>query len=653
MTRPRNDAKGPTLQATALSEKHDRCGLGRPKATFVDEARPKAQTSGRRHPGEDRGQCRSDSLAMEQEQPGRVGRRLAAIVAADVVGYSRLMGLDEVGTARTLREHRKVTDALVAKHGGRLVKTTGDGVLLEFPSVVDAVECAVAVQAVMTERNEGIPQDRRMLLRIGINLGDILIEGDDILGDGVNVAARLEGIAEPGGICISSSAYEQVRGKVAAQFTDLGEQALKNIARPIRAFAVRAKGEATILHLRSTLLPLPDKPSVAVLPFQNMSGDPEQEYFADGVVEDIITALSRFKSLFVIARNSSFIYKGKAVDIKQIGRELGVRYVLEGSLRKAANRVRITAQLIDASTGAHLWADRFDGATEDIFEVQDQVTTSVVGAITPTLEQAEIGHAVLKPTNSLDAYDHYMRGLASAYQWTNEATSEALRHYYKAIELDPRFALAYALATCCYAWRKMNGWMTDAASDIAETKRLAERAIQLGQDDAQVLCWSGAALAFVVGEVDAGVALVERALRLNPNLMDAWFSSGLIRLVSGEWNLAVGHFAHAMRLSPFDPLLFLMQRGTATGHFYTGRYDEAAAWSAKSIAENPNYSLTWRVAAASNAFLGRQEQAQKAMARLRQLEPALRIATITSPIAVRPSDLARMEEGLRKAGLPE
>jgi TolB-like protein len=403
----------------------------------------------------------------------------------------------------------------------------------------------------------------------------------------------------------------------------------------------------------AAVLSLPDGPSIAVLPFANISGDPEQEYFADGMVEEITTALSRFKTLFVIARNSSFTYKGKASDVKQVGRDLGVRYVLEGSVRKAANKVRITAQLIDTSTGAHLWADRFDGAMEDIFELQDQVTISVVGAITPTLERAEIGRAVLKPTDSLDAYDHYMRGIASAYRWTNDGTSEALQHFYRAIENDPKFALAHALATSCYAWRKANGWATDSAREIAETKRLAERATQLGQDDAQVLCWSGTGLAFVVGEVDAGIALVERALRLNPNLMDAWLSSGLIRLVSGEWNLAIGHFAHAMRLSPFEPSLFMMQQGTASGHFYTGRYDEAAAWSAKSIGENPNYSSAWRVAAASNAYLGRQQQAEKAIVRLRQLEPGLRIATIKYPIPLRPLELARMEEGLRKAGLPE
>jgi TolB-like protein/class 3 adenylate cyclase/tetratricopeptide (TPR) repeat protein len=589
-----------------------------------------------------------------------VKRRLAAIFAADVEGYSRLMGADEVATLDALTARREILDRLIATHGGRIANTAGDSVLAEFGSAVDAVRCAMEAQDSLTKANSTLPENRHINFRIGVHVGDVMVRAGDLFGDGVNIAARLQTLANAGGLCISGVTYDQVRKILPLSFADLGEQTVKNIEEPIRAYEVRAQGVGAPSAAKDVsppvdpkLLALPDKPSIAVLPFQNMSGDPEQDYFADGVVEDIITALSRFKSLFVIARNSSFTYKGKAVDIKQIGRELGVRYVLEGSVRKAVNRVRITAQLINASTATHLWADRFDGVIEDIFELQDQVTTSVVGAITPTLERAEIGRAVLKPTNSLDAYDHYMRGIASAYQWTNEATSEALRHYYKAIQLDPNFAMAYALATCCYAWRKTNGRVTDFAREIAETKRLAERATQLGQDDPQVLCWSGAALAIVVGEVDAGAALIDRALRLNPNLMDAWLSSGLVRLVLSEWNLAVEHFAHAMRLSPFDPLLFMMQGGTATGHFYAGRYDEAAVWSAKSIGENPNYSSAWRVAAASNALLHRQEQAQKAMARLRQLEPALRIATIAYAVPVRPSDLARMEEGLRKAGLPE
>ena len=579
----------------------------------------------------------------------RVQRRLAAILAADVVGYSALMQRAEEATyAEFERLRRELIEPSLCSHEGRLIKTTGDGALAEFASPLAAMRCAVEIQDRLASGSSPLR------LRVGINLGDVIVGQDgELYGDGINIAVRLEGIADPGGILISEKVFSEVEGKLDVCFEDRGGQQLKNISRPVRAYAVCAGTHSVPTEGLGTAPPLLDKPSIAVLPFQNMSGDPEQDYFADGVVEDIITALSRFKSLFVIARNSSFTYKGKAVDIKQIGRELGVRYVLEGSVRKAANRVRIAAQLINASTGAHLWADRFDGVIEDIFELQDQVTTSVVGAITPTLERAEIGRAVLKPTNSLDAYDHYMRGIASAYQWTNEANSEALRHYYKAIELDPNFALAHALATCCYSWRKINQRVTDIAREIAETKRLAERATQLGQDDAQVLCWSGAALAFVVGEVDAGVALVDRALRLNPNLMDAWLSSGLVRLVLGEWNLAVEHFARAIRLSPFDPLLFLMQGGTASGHFYAGRYDEAAVWSAKSIGENPNFSSAWRIAAASNAFLGRQEQAQKAVARLQQLEPALRIATITYAVPLHPSALARIKEGLRKAGLPE
>jgi TolB-like protein/class 3 adenylate cyclase len=586
---------------------------------------------------------------------GDTERRLIAIFAADVEGYSRLMGANEVGTLKDLTQRRDILDGLIASHRGRIANTAGDSVLAEFSSAVDAVQCAVEAQAALSKANVGLSPDRHINFRIGVHVGDVMIKGGDLFGDGVNIAARLQDLASAGGVCLSGVAHDQVRKILPFAFADLGAQKVKNIDEPVRAFSVVAEraAEVTASGNASVPLALPNKPSIAVLPFQNMSGDPEQEYFADGIVEEIITALSRFKSVFVIARNSSFTYKGKPVDIKQVGRELGIRYVLEGSVRRAASRVRITAQLIDTSTGAHLWADRFDGATEDVFELQDQVTTRVVGAITPTLEQAEIGRAVLKPTENLDAYDHYMRGIACGYRWTSEATSEALQHYYKAIELDPKFALAHALATTCYGWRKSNGWVTDTASEIAETKRLADRAVQLDQHDAQVLCWSGAALALVGDDVDAGVALIERALRLNPNLMDAWLSSGLMRLMLRDWSLAVEHFAHAMRLSPFDPLLFLMQQGTATGYFYTGRYDEAAAWSAKSIGENPNFSSAWRITAASNAFLGRQEKARNAILRLRQVEPGVRIATIKYPIPLRPSELAKMEEGLRKAGLPE
>jgi TolB-like protein/class 3 adenylate cyclase len=478
---------------------------------------------------------------MEKDQPTRVGRRLAAIVAADVAGYSRLMGLDEVGTALTLREHRKVTDALVQKHGGRLVKSTGDGVLLEFPSVVDAVECAVAVQAAMAQRNEGVPVDRRMLFRVGINLGDILIEGDDILGDGVNIAARLEGIAEPGGICVSSSAYEQVRGKIGVEFADLGDHNLKNIARPIRAYSVvssrsgpnapsGSSGATKTSVSVNKSLPLPDKPSIAVLPFQNISGDPEQEYFADGMVEDIITALSRFRLIFVIARNSTFTYKGKAVDIKQVGRELGVRYVLEGSVRRVSNKVRITGQLIEASTGTHLWADHFDGPLEDIFDLQDRVTSSVVAAIAPKVQQAELERSKRKPTESLEAYDYHLRGLVLYPHRTKENTEEALRYFSKAIELDHDFAAPYAAAARCYSARKLFSWMVEPVQEIAEAIRLNEASVMLAPDHAFVLGLAGFQTFYLMGDMDGGLELIQRARALNPNLAILWCGGGFIEI---------------------------------------------------------------------------------------------------------------------------
>jgi TolB-like protein len=455
----------------------------------------------------------------------RIERRLVAILAADVVGYSRLTGIDEEGTHVQLKEHfRVLVDPQVREHHGRIVKHTGDGILAEFASVVDSVRCAIDVQRGMGERNAHVPQEKRIEFRIGINVGDIITDGGDIFGDCVNVAVRLEQIADPGGICISSRAQEYVSGQLDISCDDVGEQKLKNIMEPVRAFCVRL--EKSVRKERPRLA-LPDRPSIAVLPFANMSDHPEQEYFADGMVEDIITALSRIRWLFVIARNSSFTYKTRTVDIKQVGKELGVRYVLEGSVRKSLNRVRISGQLIDASTGVHLWADRFEGALSDIFDLQDQMTISVVGAIAPKLEQAEIKR---KPTGSLDAYDFYLRGLASVHRSAREPTTEALRLFYRAIELDPEFASAYGAAAQCYALRKVSGWMVDPKQETAETAVLAQRAAEVGKDDAAALCWAGHALAYVVGELHYGAALIERALMLNPNLADAWSCSGWVRI---------------------------------------------------------------------------------------------------------------------------
>src|SRR5229473_2483765 len=582
---------------------------------------------------------------MKQKQPARVGRRLAAIVAADVAGYSRLMGLDEVGTARTLREHRKVTDALVAKHGGRLVKSTGDGVLLEFPSVVDAVECAVAMQTVMAERNQGVPTDRRMEFRIGINLGDILIEGEDILGDGVNVAARLEGIAEPGGICVSSSAYEQVRGKTALVFQDLGERQLKNIERPVRVYVVRAAeddagAKPAMLPaepLRSALgaatpLSLPDKPSIAVLPFQNMSGDPEQDYFADGVVEDIITALSRFKSLFVIARNSSFTYKGKAVDIKQVGRELGVRYVLEGSVRKAGGRLRITGQLIDVTTSAHLWADRFDGALEDIFDLQDKVAQQVIGAIAPEIDRAEIERASRRPIGNVDAVTEYYRGAPHIHWPTGpENNDAALRHFENAIARDPTYSPAYGGAAMCLMWRRTNKWPRDNAEDDAQLLRFAERVKELNTDDALTL--SGLGFALVVSDVDhnyeVGIDMVDRAIRSNPNCASAYNSRGFLKAWNGGSDTAIADFEHSMRLSPRDPFSYTLMLGMAFGHYNAGRYAEAANCADKAIRAFPYFVAGLHIAIMCYVGAGRIEDAQRVMADcLRMMIPNSRRSTI-------------------------
>ena len=468
--------------------------------------------------------------------PDRVDRRLAAVFAGDIVAYSRLMEADEEGTLRQLKAcRRELVDPKISEHRGRIVKTTGDGILVEFGSAVDAARCAAEIQRGMAEKNVGVPQNSRIEFRIGIHVGDIIIDENDIFGDGVNIAARLEGIAEAGGVCISDDTHRQIRGKVDYEFDFLGAQTLKNISEPMRAWRIRigadiiATAKSTLAAVSAPVLALPDKPSIAALPFQNMSGDPEQEYFADGVVEDIITALCHFRNLFVIARNSSFTYKGRAVDVKQVGRELGVRYVLEGSVRKAAGKIRITGQLIDAATGSHLWADRFDGSVDDIFELQDQVTSRVVNAIAPKVEQAEIERAKRKPTENLDAYDHFLRGMSILNQWTRESNLEATLTFRKAIELDPSFASAFGMAAWCYVWRKANGWLVDRDTEIAEAMRMARKAVELGRDDAVALARAAHVLAYVGGDLDSAAPALDRALLLNPNLSAAWNFAGWTR----------------------------------------------------------------------------------------------------------------------------
>jgi TolB-like protein/Tfp pilus assembly protein PilF len=583
-------------------------------------------------------------------------RRLSAILAADLAGYTRLISLDEAGTLKRFRELRqRYLEPLVADHRGRVVKLMGDGLLVEFASIVDALTCAIAWQKIVADREVGTDEERRFKFRIGINLGDVIVEGDDIHGDGVNVAARLESLADPGGICLSGDAYRQVRGKIEADFEDLGEREVKNLSEPIRVYSIDSGASAPIARSSAdATLPRPDKPTIAVLPFTNMSGDAEQDYFADGMVEDIITALSRFRNLFVIARDSSFTYKGRSEKVQTVGRELGVRYVLEGSVRKVGNRVRITGQLIDAATGSHLWADRFDGTLEDVFDLQDQVTASVVGAIAPRLEQAEIERAKRKPTESLDAYDYYLRGMAAVHRWEREANKEALSLFYKAIELDPNFASAYGMAARCYSQRKAGGWGEDRVREAAEAERLAWRAVDLGKDDALVLATAGMALAFVVDDMNNGNAFIDQALALNPNLAWGWLFSGFVKIWMGEPEVAIERVTRAMQLSPQDFQLFNMQLGNALAHFTAGRYAEALSWAEQAIRGHPNYSLAAGTFAASAALAGRLGEAETAMARLRQLHPQLRISELMETLPLRrPEDRDKWIDGLRKAGLPE
>jgi TolB-like protein/class 3 adenylate cyclase len=601
-------------------------------------------------------------LAREQ-------RRLAAIVATDVVGYSRLMGRDESGTVARLRENRQQRlEPALARYSGRLVKLTGDGALVEFASAVDALGAAIEFQQAMAEANRGQPEHTAIVFRIGLHLGDLIVDGDDLYGDGVNVAARLEAEAPAGGIVISGNVRDAVTRRLKASFEDLGSLALKNIEQPIQAFRVRwdpadwqvltlspAPQSAIVTPPSSDMpLALPDKPSIAVLPFQNISGDPEQEYFADGTVEEIITALSRIHWLFVIARNSSFVYRGRAVDVKQVGRELGVRYVLEGSVRKAANQVRITAQLIDTSTGAHLWAERFDGSLEDIFDLQDKVTAGVVGQIAPRLEGAEIERARRKPTESLDAYDYYLRGVADLQSATRQSNETALQLFYKAIEIDPHFASAIAMAARCYTLRKTNRWMVDPAQETAEAIRLARRAIEVGKGDAVALCHAGYALVHAAFELENGAAIIERAIELNPHLAIAWHLSGTVQAFLGEPEIAIEHVTRAMRLSPLDPGLWAMQSAIALAHFIAGRYDEAISWGEKAIREGTNFLPVFRVAAASRALAGRPEEARQALRRMLQIDPTSRISNGPEHALFRRlQDVTRLEEGLRMAGLPE
>jgi adenylate cyclase len=586
---------------------------------------------------------------------GRVERRLAAILAVDVAGYSRLMGEDEEGTLAALRAvRRELGDPKIAEHRGRIVKTTGDGLLAEFASVVDAVRCAVEVQREMIARNAAAPAQRRIEFRMGINVGDIIIEDGDIFGDGVNIAARLEALAEPGGICLSAAAHEQVRDRLDIAFDDLGEQQVKNITRPVRTYGVALGASSRAALPAGAPLPLPDKPSLAVLPFQNMTGDFEQDYFVDGMVEEITTAIARLPWLFVIARNSAFTYKGRQVDVKQVAQELGVRYVLEGSVRKAGNRVRITGQLIDTTTGAHIWADRFDGALDDIFELQDQVASSVAGAIEPKLRQSEIERTSRKPTASLTAYDLYLRALASSYRYTDQGFADAVVLARRALAIDPSYAPAAALVGLCWGLQRAQGWGALSDEDIAEACRLARQALEAERDDAETIWQAAWTLFFLAGEVAMAARAFDRALALNPNAAHAWMMRGGIHAQRNEPEAAIEAVERARRLSPFDPYTFMCAFNIAMAHFAARRFELAIEWADRALHDRPRMVPAMRTKAGALAHLGRLDEARAELSRVLAIYPEQTIASLREYFHYLAPDVLELSlTGLRLAGLPE
>jgi len=599
-----------------------------------------------------------DFLAREQ-------RRLAAILAADVVGYARLMGRDESGTLARLRTNRSERlDPIMARYGGRLVKLTGDGSLIEFASAVDALSAAVEFQQAMADANRDLAADAALVFRMGLHLGDVLVEDGDLYGDGVNIAARLEAEAPAGGIVISRTVHEAVVGRTKATFEDLGGRALKNIERPVQAFSVKwlssewqppaAPGTAAApASAPQEALALPDRPSIAVLPFQNMSGDPEQDYFADGMVEDIITGLSRIPSLFVIARNSSFAYKGTSPDVRQVGRALGVRYVLEGSVRRAGSRVRITGQLIEAETGAHLWADRFDSSLDDVFDLQDRVTIAVAGAIEPSVTQAEIRRASRKPVASLQAYDWLLRAIGAQQVFARDQLDEAMRMARRALELDPGLALAYAHLASWIQRRRVYGWMQDEAAETAEGVRFAHHAVLLEPRDPNVLTESAFALAHLNYDLAMAIPWLDRAIALNPNSANAYGRGAIVRNFAGDYLTAADHADRALRLSPFDTSIHAFTKARGDSHLFRRQFPEAVEWLQRSAQYNPLHSPTLLHLASALARLDRMDEARAALARLLEMRPASSLRWLRDNRRYPLEDFEFMLEGARLAGLPD
>jgi adenylate cyclase len=579
----------------------------------------------------------------------RVERRLAAVLAADVAGYSRLMGADEEGTLARLNAHRReFLEPTVAEHNGRIVKRTGDGLLIEFGSAVDATRCAIQTQRGMAQRNKDVPAERRIEIRIGIHVGDIIIEEGDIFGDGVNIAARLEGISEPGGICISDDAFRQVRGKIDVAFEDAGDQQLKNIEQPVKVYRIQL-GETAAKAWKTSASS--DRPSIAVLPFQNMSGDTGQEYFVDGIVEDIITGLSRIKWLFVIARNSTFTYKNRAVDVKQAGRELGVRYVLEGSLRKAGDRVRITCQLIETASGTHVWAERYDRPLGDIFALQDEITLSVVGAIEPSLRQAEIERAKRKRPDNLDGYDLYLRALPYAQVAMPGDSDKALEWLHKSLTLEPDYAAAHALTAWCYEQRYLRAGMHEA--DKVAGLSHARAALGAGADDPTTLATAGFVIGLVEHDYQTAMNAIDNALALNGSSTLALALGATILAHDGQAARAIDYGERALRLSPHEPTAYLQLTALGIAHLAAGRFEEAAAVCNKACQSNPRFSFPVVLQTAALSRLGRTDEANGTARRVLELEPRFSVAGFVQAHTGRAEIWNPIGDALRDVGLPE
>jgi TolB-like protein/Tfp pilus assembly protein PilF len=586
-----------------------------------------------------------------------VQRRLAAIVSADVVAYTRLMERDEVGTHARLRARFKaLVEPKIGEHGGRVVKLMGDGLLAEFPSVVDAVNWAVEVQAKVAELSAAEPVEQRIVYRVGVNLGDVIVDGDDIYGDGVNVAARLQEIAERGGVCISEKVQTEVRGKLNVEFVDGGTQTVKNVRDPLRIWRwspgqVEAS-DAALRPLAGEPLAVPDKPSIAVLPFDNMSGDPEQEYFADGMAEDIITALSHMPWFFVIARNTTFTYKDRAVDVKQVARELGVQYVLEGSVRKGGSRIRITAQLIDAMTGKHVWAERYDREIVDIFAVQDEVTEAIVGAVAPEFLSVEAKRAQRKDPGLLDAWECVMRGRALVWKMGHEEVAEARKLFERAIQLAPSGEFGMSDLAFVHFLEFYYRWSGSPERSSTEMMRAAEKAVAVDDHDA----WAHTMLGLVnlfARRWDEALPAVERAIELNPNFAPALGVRGLVLALVGEADKAIESLDNADRLSPRDSFMALWIMGRVWANFIDRRYEEAVKTAQQAIRLAPNNPTYRRQLAASYGMMDRIDEAQAAIQEYLRLEPNHTVADSKKIPTKIPEHLERFLDGLRKAGLPE